>query len=96
MKRLIATGPIVTDEEAEGAMVIIQRQLDKHRVSRASNLPDEAKVRMCSDLARFYRGDYNPYTKLQRYAGAAWKAICWPSCSLWSRINGWIYRRFGE
>ncbi|MCX8052315.1 MAG: hypothetical protein N3B12_00765 [Armatimonadetes bacterium] len=57
MKRLFPDFPDVSPDVANRAVRIIERYLKTHRVNRARDLPEEAKVRLYRDLRLFFDGD---------------------------------------
>ena len=57
MKKLYPDMPDVAPSVANRAVRIVERHLRTHRVSRARDLPEEAKVRMYRDLRLFFEGD---------------------------------------
>lgn len=59
MKKLFPDIPDVQQNVANRAVRIIEKHLRVHRVSRASELPEEAKVRLYRDLRFYFEGDSN-------------------------------------
>jgi hypothetical protein len=57
MKRLYPDMPDVTPTEANRAIRIVERHLRTHRVSRACDLPEEARIRLYRDLRLFFDGN---------------------------------------
>ena len=57
MKRLYPDMPDVTPTEANRAIRIVERHLRTHRVSRARDLPEEARIRLYRDLRLFFDGN---------------------------------------
>lgn len=57
MKRLFSSTPDVPQSVANRAIRIIERHLRIHRVDRARDLPEEAKVRLYRDLRFFFDSD---------------------------------------
>ena len=53
MKKLFPGMPDVPQNVANGAVRIIERHFKTHRVTRATELSDEAKVRLHRDLREF-------------------------------------------
>ncbi len=56
MKKLFPGAPDVPQSVANRASRIIEKHLRVHHVSRASDLPEEAKVRLYRDLRFFLEG----------------------------------------
>ena len=54
MKKLFPEMPDVPQSVANGAVRIIERHFKTHRVTRAADLSDEAKVRLHRDLREFF------------------------------------------
>ena len=59
MKKLFPEIPDVPQNVANRAVRIIEKHLRMHRVSRASELPEEAKVRLYRDLHFYLEGGSN-------------------------------------
>lgn len=59
MKKLFPEIPDVPQNIANRAVRIIEKHLRMHRVSRASELPEEAKIRLYRDLHFYFEGDSN-------------------------------------
>ena len=57
MKRLYPDMPDVSPTEANRAIRIVERHLRTHRVSRARDLPEEARIRLYRDLRLFFDGN---------------------------------------
>lgn len=60
MKKLYPDMPDVTPAVANRAIRIMERHLRTHRVTRAKDLPEEAKIRLYRDLRLFFEGDQQP------------------------------------
>ena len=54
MKKLFPEMPDVPQSVANGAVRIIERHFKTHRVNRAGDLSDEARVRLHRDLREFF------------------------------------------
>ena len=54
MKKLFPEMPDVPQSVANGAVRIIERHFKTHRVTRAAELSEEAKVRLHRDLREFF------------------------------------------
>lgn len=57
MKRLYPDMPDVSPTEANRAIRIVERHLRTQRVSRARDLPEEARIRLYRDLRLFFDGN---------------------------------------
>ena len=57
MKKLFPEAPDVSQSTANRATRIIEKHLRVHRVSRASDLSEEAKVRLYRDLSFYFDSD---------------------------------------
>lgn len=60
MKKLFPEAPDVPQGTANRVIRIIERHLRIHRVDRAADLPEEAKVRLFRDLRLFFDSDEGP------------------------------------
>lgn len=54
MKKLFQEAPDVSQRVANRSIKIIERHLRLHKVDRAKDLPEEAKVRLLCDLRSFF------------------------------------------
>jgi len=83
MKKLYPDVPDVTPTVANRAVRIVERHLRTHRVSRARDLPEEAKIRLYQDLRLFFEGDQQspdagagkPGFSIRRLFSNAWEKI---------------------
>jgi hypothetical protein len=57
MKKLYPDMPDVAPAVANRAIRIVERHLRTHRVMRARDLPEEARIRLYRDLRLFFEGD---------------------------------------
>lgn len=60
MKKLFPEAPDVPQNVANRAVRIIEKHLRLHRVTRARDLPEEAKVRLYRDLRFFFDSGLQP------------------------------------
>lgn len=60
MKKLYPEAPDVPQSTANRAIRIIEKHLRTHRVDRAADLPEEAKVRLYRDLRFFFDTESRP------------------------------------
>ena len=57
MKKLYPEAPDVSQSVANRAARIVEKHLRTHRVSRACDLPEEARIRLYRDLRLFFESD---------------------------------------
>jgi len=57
MKKLFPEAPDVPQSVANKAIRIVEKHLRIHRVDRAKDLPEEAKVRLLLELRRFFEAE---------------------------------------
>lgn len=57
MKKLFPEMPDVAQNVANRAVRIIEKHLRAHRVSRARDLPEEARIRLYRDLRFYFDGE---------------------------------------
>ena len=57
MKKLFLDAPEVPQSTANRAVRIVEKHLRVHRVDRARDLPEEAKVRLLRDLRVLFEAD---------------------------------------
>lgn len=57
MKKLFPDTPDVSQRVANRAARIVERHLRTHQVTRARDLPEEARVRLLRDLRVHFEGD---------------------------------------
>ena len=57
MKKLFADTPDVPQGVANRAVRIIEKHLRQHKVDRAKDLPEEAKIRLLRDLRFFFESE---------------------------------------
>jgi hypothetical protein len=62
MKKLFPEAPDVPQSVANRGVRIVERYLRIHRVDRAKDLPEEAKVRLYRDLKEFFEAELGPGT----------------------------------
>jgi|GEM_PF-3234975 len=62
MKKLFPDVPDVPQSVANRAVRIVEKHLRTHRVTRARDLPEEAKVRLYRDLKLFFESNEQPPT----------------------------------
>lgn len=60
MKKLYPDMPDVSPAVANRAIRIMERHFRTHRVTRAKDLPEEAKIRLYRDLRLFFEGNQQP------------------------------------
>lgn len=60
MKKLFPEVPDVPQTVANRAVRIIEKHLKTHRVSRARDLPEEARIRLYRDLRFFFDSESRP------------------------------------
>jgi len=60
MKKLYPEAPDLSQNAANRAVRIIERHLKVHGVTRARELPEEARVRLYRDLRLFFEGASKP------------------------------------
>lgn len=58
MKKVNRLVPDVPQRVADRGTEVVERHLTTYGVSRASELPEEAKVRLMRDLQRFYKQEF--------------------------------------
>lgn len=83
MKKLFPEAPDVPQSVANRASKIVEKYMRLHRVERARDLPEEAKVRLYRDLRFFFEGGgqpTNPGTggvgfKIRRFLSNVWTKI---------------------
>ncbi len=81
MKKLFPEAPEVPQSVANRASKIIEKYLRMHRVERARDLPEEAKVRLYRDLRFFFDSGGQPSDPasgaggLRRYLSNLWAKI---------------------
>jgi hypothetical protein len=81
MKKLFPEAPEVPQSVANRASKIVEKYLRMHRVERARDLPEEAKVRLYRDLRFFFDSGGQPSDSasgaggLRRYLSNLWGKI---------------------
>jgi hypothetical protein len=81
MKKLFPDAPDVPQGVANRGVRIIERHLRMHRVERAKDLPEEAKVRLLRDLREFFdaetkaKGGEGPGTRKQGLWSRFWAKV---------------------
>jgi hypothetical protein len=83
MKKLNPDVPDVPQSVANRAVRIVERHLRTHRVTRARDLPEEAKIRLYRDLRLFFEAGENPPTagserqpfSLRAFLSRTWEKI---------------------
>jgi len=87
MKKLYPDVPDVTPTAANRAARIVERHLRTHRVSRARDLPEEAKIRLYRDLRLFFEGDQqSPHTGPGKPGWSVGRFFC----HLWEKIEDFL------
>lgn len=85
MKKLYPEIPDVPQSVANRAVRIIEKHLRLHRVERASDLPEEAKVRLCRDLWLFLEDGGPPDKGTEnRFPLGRWLS------RLWERLENFL------
>ncbi len=87
MKKLFPEAPDVPQGVANRAVRIIEKHLRVHRVERARDLPEEAKVRLYRDLRFLFEGDGGPGRAGSEGKG---KSIGDLLARLWERIENFM------
>ena len=82
MKKLFPQAPDVPQPIANGAIRIIERYFRLHRVGKAGNLPEEARVRLTRDLRAFFDAelggvDSSKATRRKRRGGIVERIRVW-------------------
>ncbi len=87
MKKLYPGMPDVTPTAANRAVRIVERHMRIHRVKRARDLPEEARIRLYRDLRLFFEGDQQP-----PYAGSGKKSFSLRRylSRLWERVEDFL------
>ena len=81
MKKLFPEAPEVPQSVANRASKIVEKYLRLHRVERARDLPEEAKVRLYRDLRFFFESGGKPTDpgsgagRLRRYLSNLWSKV---------------------
>lgn len=81
MKKLFPEAPDVSQSIANRASKIVEKYLRLHRVERARDLPEEAKVRLYRDLRFFFESGGQPSDPtsgaggIRRYFSNLWGKI---------------------
>ncbi len=83
MTKLFPEAPDVPQSVANRAIKIIERHLRLHRVDRAKDLPEEAKVRLFRDLRFFFESGAQPpgagpeggKFSLRRFLSGLWEKL---------------------
>jgi len=87
MKKLYPDVPDVTPTVANRAARIVERHLRTHRVSRARDLSEEAKIRLYRDLRLFFEGDQqSPRTGSGKPGFSVGRFLS----NLWERIEDFL------
>ncbi len=66
MKKLFPDVPDVPQSVANRAVRIVEKHLRTHKVTRARDLPEEAKIRLYRDLKFFFESGEQPSTNGNR------------------------------
>lgn len=85
MKKLFPDAPDVPQGVANRGVRIIEKHLRMHKVDRAKDLPEEAKVRLLRDLRTFFESEMGEGTK-----GGASSAERGFWSRLWSRMQDFL------
>jgi hypothetical protein len=85
MKKLYADAPDVPQGVANRGVRIIERHLRLHKVERAKDLPEEAKVRLLRDLREFF--DTEARSKGGQGPGAEGRGL-W--ARLWEKLENFL------
>lgn len=109
MKKLFPEAPDVPQSVANRAVRIIEKHLRVHRVSRTSELPEEAKIRLYRDLRFYLEGGSQPPGaeseekgfSLRRFLSRFWEKIedflsVSESCRDCGRAAILVWASFGE
>ena len=87
MKKLFPDVPDVSPSVANRAVRIVERHLRTHRVSRAKDLPEEARIRLYRDLRLFFEGDQQSPDAGGRKPGFSVRAFL---SGLWEKIEDFL------
>lgn len=87
MKKLFAEAPEVPQSIANRASKIIEKYLRVHRVERARDLPEEAKVRLYRDLRFFFESGGQPSDPGATGAGHSLRRFF---SNLWGKIEDFL------
>lgn len=87
MKRLFSSTPDVPQSVANRAIRIIERHLRIHRVDRARDLPEEAKVRLYRDLRLFFDSDSHSTDSRARQKRLSVRGVL---SRVWERLQSFL------
>jgi len=98
MKKLFPEAPDVPQSMANRAAKIVEKHLRIHRVERARDLPEEAKVRLYRDLRFFFEGGGQPPSSGAPGVGSAIRRFF---SGMWGKIEDFLsmsegYRAAGQ
>ena len=86
MKKLFPEAPDVTPSVANRAAKIIEKHMRLHRVEKAQDLPEEAKVRLYRDLRFLFEADPSKPSD----AGGKGRSIRAFFSRLWGKIDDFL------
>jgi len=87
MKKLFPDVPDVPQSVANRAVRIVEKHLRTHRVTRARDLPEEAKIRLYRDLKLFFESGEQPPTNGNRGRGFSLRAFL---SRFWEKIEDFL------
>lgn len=87
MKKLFPEAPDVTASVANRAAKIIEKHMRLHRVEKAQDLPEEAKVRLYRDLRFLFEADPRKPTDAGGSKGRSVRAFL---SRLWEKIDDFL------
>lgn len=87
MKKLFPEVPDVPQGVANRAVKIIEKHLRMHRVDRARDLPEEAKVRLYRDLRFYFESDAQPPGSGSDTGGFSTRRFL---SSLWEKVENFL------